>query len=62
MDKLLKVLHQIWVTKKLRDKILFTLFALFIFRLAAHVTIPGADITKIKFFLSKLKTAEVALC
>ena len=53
MDKLLKVLHQIWVTKNLRDKILFTLFALFIFRLAAHITIPGADIEKIRILLEQ---------
>jgi preprotein translocase subunit SecY len=57
MDKLLKVLHQIWVTKSLRDKILFTIFALFIFRLAAHVTIPGADITKIKILLEQAQNS-----
>ena len=34
---------QIWNTPELRKKILFTLGILVIFRLAAHVTIPGVD-------------------
>lgn len=61
MDKLLKVLHQIWTTKSLRDKILFTIFALFVFRLAAHVTIPGADITKIKILLEQAQGSSGSL-
>jgi len=61
MEKLLKVLHQIWVTKNLRDKILFTIFALFIFRVMAHVTIPGADITKIKILLEQAKGSSGSL-
>ncbi len=36
-------LAQIWNTPDLRKKILFTLFILVIFRLVAHVTIPGVD-------------------
>jgi preprotein translocase subunit SecY len=61
MDKLLKVLHQIWVTKNLRDKILFTIFALFVFRLVAHITIPGADIEKIKFLLERAQGGSGSL-
>lgn len=51
MNKLFSVLHQIFTTKSLRDKILFTLFILVVFRILAHVTIPGADIEKIQFLL-----------
>jgi preprotein translocase subunit SecY len=42
---LLKYLHQIWRSATLRKKILYTLFALFIFRLAAHITVPGVNIS-----------------
>ncbi len=41
-------LHQIFATKALRDKILFTIFILIIFRMLAHITIPGADVEAIK--------------
>ena len=53
MEKLFSVLKQIWATPKLRQQILFTIFALVLFRLAAHVTIPGADVEKIKFILDQ---------
>jgi preprotein translocase subunit SecY len=39
-----KYLHQIWQSRTLRKKILFTLFILIIFRLAAHITVPGVNI------------------
>ncbi|MBN2307294.1 preprotein translocase subunit SecY [Candidatus Peregrinibacteria bacterium] len=42
-----KYLHQIWQSKTLRKKILFTLFVLIIFRLAAHITVPGVNIDAI---------------
>ena len=48
MDALLQKFHQIWTTKNLRNRILFTIFILIIFRLIAHVTIPGADIDAIR--------------
>ncbi|MFH0838218.1 MAG: preprotein translocase subunit SecY [Patescibacteria group bacterium] len=38
-----KYLHQIWQSRTLRKKILFTLFVLIIFRLAAHITVPGVN-------------------
>ncbi|MDD4351885.1 MAG: preprotein translocase subunit SecY [Candidatus Gracilibacteria bacterium] len=41
---MLKILTQIWNTKPLRAKILFTLAALAIFRLVAHIPVPGANI------------------
>ena len=42
---MLKYLHQIWQSPTLRRKILFTLLILFVFRLAAHITVPGVDAT-----------------
>lgn len=41
---MLKTLFQIWHTKALRNKILFTLFALAVFRLVAHIPVPGASL------------------
>jgi len=39
-----KYIHQIWQSKQLRNKILFTLFVLTVYRLAAHITVPGVNI------------------
>ncbi len=41
-------LSRIWNTKSLRNKILFTIFVIFVFRLAAHITVPGIDPTVLK--------------
>ena len=38
-----KYLHQIWQSKTLRSKILFTLFVLLVFRIAAHISVPGVN-------------------
>ncbi len=53
MEKFFSTLKQIWATPKLRQQILFTIFALVLFRLAAHITIPGADIEKIRYILNQ---------
>jgi preprotein translocase subunit SecY len=37
-------LHQIWQSTTLRKKILFTLFILIVFRVAAHITVPGVNV------------------
>lgn len=41
---MLKYLHQIWQSTTLRKKILFTLFILIVFRVAAHITVPGVNV------------------
>lgn len=41
---MLKYLSQIWNSKDLRKKILFTLGILVFYRFIAHITVPGADI------------------
>ncbi|MFH0820781.1 MAG: preprotein translocase subunit SecY [Candidatus Peregrinibacteria bacterium] len=38
-----KYFHQIWQAPDLRKKILFTLFLIFVFRVAAHLTVPGVN-------------------
>jgi len=45
---LIKYLHQIWQSKQLRKKILYTVFILLIFRLAAHITVPGVNLAALE--------------
>ncbi|MDZ7798073.1 MAG: preprotein translocase subunit SecY [Patescibacteria group bacterium] len=47
---MLEKLSQIWRVKEIRNKILYVLFILLIFRLAAHIPIPGVDIEGLKSF------------
>lgn len=41
---------QIWKVKELRNSVLFVLAMLVVFRLAAHIPIPGVDTTDLKIF------------
>ena len=49
---MLEKISQIWKAKDLRQSILFVLAMLAIFRLAAHVPVPGVDVTALKEFFS----------
>lgn len=53
MENFFHKLKQVWGTKDLRTKILYTIALLAVFRLAAHITIPGVDINQIKLLLSQ---------
>ncbi len=48
-----KVLQQIWHSKDLRKKILFTLGILVVYRLMTHITIPGVNLEALKFVFDK---------
>ncbi len=43
-----KIFNQIWKSKSLRNKILFTLFIVVIVRLISQITIPGANLSAIQ--------------
>lgn len=43
---------QIWKTPDLRKNILFVLIMLVVFRVAAHIPIPGVDATQLKSFFA----------
>lgn len=43
-----KYLHQIWLSKTLRNKILFTLFILVAFRLVAHISVPNVNLAALE--------------
>lgn len=48
-----KYLKQIWNSKDLRKKILFTFFLILVYRLVAHITVPGVDVTALSDVLNK---------
>ncbi|HLF46902.1 MAG TPA: preprotein translocase subunit SecY [Chitinophagaceae bacterium] len=43
MKKLIKTLKNIWSIEDLRSKIIFTLILIFIYRIGAHIVLPGID-------------------
>lgn len=43
MKKLFKTLKNIWSIEDLRNKIIFTLVLIFIYRIGAHIVLPGID-------------------
>jgi preprotein translocase subunit SecY len=50
---MLKYLAQIWNSKDLRNKILFSIGILVLYRLIAHVPVPGVDISGLKALSSR---------
>src|SRR3972149_6297132 len=48
----MKTLLNIWNSRDLRTKILFTLLLIVIFRIIAHIPIPGADVAALRGFFS----------
>lgn len=48
MKRLIDTLKNIWKIKELRDRILFTLALIWVFRLGSFIVLPGADPAKIK--------------
>ena len=50
---MLEKVKQVWQIKDLRNKIFFILGLLLLFRLAAHIPIPGVNIANLKDFFSR---------
>jgi len=50
---LLEKIRQVWQIKDLRKKLLFVLGMLVIFRIAAHIPIPGINVDNLKEFFSR---------
>jgi len=51
-DIMIETLKKIFSLKDLRKRILYTIVLLLIFRVLAHVPLPGVDITKLKQFFA----------
>ncbi|MFZ9695773.1 MAG: preprotein translocase subunit SecY, partial [Chitinophagaceae bacterium] len=47
MKKFIQTLRNIWSIEELRDKILFTLLMITIYRIGAHIALPGIDPVKL---------------
>jgi preprotein translocase subunit SecY len=56
---MLKYLSQIWNSKDLRNKILFTLGIVFIYRVLAHITVPGASVEALKGLANQNELLQV---
>ncbi len=52
MDKFWQKLKRVFATKELRDKILFVLALVVVFRIAASIPVPGVDAEQLRRFLS----------
>lgn len=53
MASVSKYLREIWNAKDLRKKILFTLFAIVIYRFVSHITVPNVDITALQTIFNR---------
>lgn len=48
MQQIFDFIGQVFSTKKLRNKFLFTLGVFFVFRFLAHIPVPGADLNRLQ--------------
>lgn len=52
MNNIVAFFSKVWSTVELRKKLLFTLGIIFIFRVFAHIPLPGVDIIQLKSLMS----------
>ena len=52
MQKIFDLIQRVFSTKKLKNKLLFTLGVFFIFRFLAHVPVPGVDLNRLESIFS----------
>lgn len=50
---MLKTIRQIWKTPELRNSVIFVLAMLVLFRVAAHIPVPGVDPTNLRAFFAQ---------
>jgi len=61
VKKLIKTLKNIWSIEELRSKILFTLALIFVYRVGAHIVLPGIDPDTIGASMQKSKGGILGL-
>ena len=61
MKKLIKTLKNIWSIEELRSKILFTLALIFVYRIGAHIVLPGINPDTIGASMQKSKGGILGL-
>lgn len=50
MSKIVETFQNIWKIEELRQRLLFTLFAIIVARIGAHITLPGVDFQVLQAF------------
>ncbi len=50
MSKIIQTFQNIWKIEELRQRLLFTLFAIIVARVGAHITLPGVDTYLLELF------------
>ncbi|MFN4284703.1 MAG: preprotein translocase subunit SecY [Lacibacter sp.] len=55
MKKLIQTIKNIWSIEELKDKILYTLLLLLVYRVGAHIVLPGVDPTALSQLNTKAK-------
>lgn len=61
MKKLIQTLKNIWSIDELRSKILFTLLLIFVYRVGAHIVLPGIDPTRLTENINKSNNGILGL-
>lgn len=61
MKKLIQTLKNIWSIEELRSKILFTLLLIFVYRVGAHIVLPGIDPTQLTDNINKSNNGILGL-
>jgi len=61
VKKLIKTLKNIWSIEELRSKILFTLALIFVYRVGAHIVLPGIDPDGIQASMANSKKGILGL-
>ena len=61
MKKFIKTLKNIWSIEELRNKILFTLLLIFIYRIGSYIVLPGIDPNKLANLTESTKSGMLGL-
>jgi len=61
VKKLIQTLKNIWSIEELRSKILFTLLLIFVYRVGAHIVLPGIDPTQLTDNINKSNNGILGL-
>lgn len=59
MKGFIQTLKNIWSLKELKDKILFTLGLVLVYRFASYISLPAINMAEVGSLLEQYKTKEV---
>ena len=61
MKKFIQTLKNIWSIEELRNKILFTLLLIFVYRVGSYIVLPGIDPNKLANLTASAQTGMLGL-